>query len=659
MLKNLQHRIVDKYLSIIFTKLQKLPYLPKRMVFAMDMFIAAASFFVSYYIRYAFLADGSAFRFFYINLLLYIATAGFFFFAFNTYSEFVRFSSFRNIMRIFLALFCANAFLLLAFRLMPHAFHYSVYTKVGFIISFLLSSCSIFLFRMLVRILYDYMFGAFVKKKKTPMLIYGTDSVQIGIAKMIRANEYLPYTVAGFISPNRQTQHHRIVGCRVYSLEEVFNKLVPFRGIKTVLLRTEELQPEEKKTLLRHFSEHKIELLSAPSIENLSNVRKIRKINIEDLLQRNPIKIETESIAQNLKGKTVLITGAAGSIGSEIAKQLCQFDLGLLLLCDTAESPLHQLYLEISEKHALVKFIPIVADVRNKERMKGIFEKYKPQIIYHAAAYKHVPLMELYPSEAVFTNVFGTKVIADLAVAYQAECFVMISTDKAVNPSNVMGASKRIAEIYIHSLSTFLKKSRPSDLQPRFITTRFGNVLGSNGSVVPLFTKQIAEGGPVTVTDAEIIRYFMTIPEACSLVLEAGNFGKGGEVFVFDMGEPVKIKDMAEEMIRLSGFEPYKDIDIVYTGLRPGEKLHEELLYDKEVTKSTYNEKIMIGSVREYDYVQVTGCLDRLRHIANHYNEKEIVRIMKKIVPEYISQNSEFEILDKEARVRPLESLNC
>jgi FlaA1/EpsC-like NDP-sugar epimerase len=648
MSKNLHHQFTGKYLPYIFAKLQKIPYLPKRVVFAMDILFVAASFFVSYYIRYACINDSLAFSFLYIDLPLCIATAGFFFFIFNTYSEFIRFSSFRNILRIFFSLFCTHVFLLLLFWFVPGVFHDSVYTQIGFIISFLVSSCSILFFRMMIRILYDYAVGALGEKKDIPLLIYGIDTTQIGMAKMIRSNENLPYTVVGFISPNLHSRRHWINGCRVYSPDDVFSKPPSLKGIKTVLVRAEDLQSEEGKTLLRRFTEHKIVLLSAPPIESLNEIRKIRKINIEDLLRRSPIEIDMASIGRNLKGKTVLITGAAGSIGSEIVRQLCNFDLGLLLLCDIAESPLHQLFLDVSDKATHLPCIPLVADARNKKRMECIFQKYKPQCIYHAAAYKHVPLMEQQPAEAVLTNVLGTKVIADLAVACKAECFVMISTDKAVNPSNVMGASKRIAEIYIHSLSSYLKKKSLSGLQPRFITTRFGNVLNSNGSVIPRFTQQIAEGGPVTVTHPDIIRYFMTIPEACSLVLEAGNFGKGGEVFVFDMGKPVKIKEMAEEMIRLSGLKPYRDINIVYTGLRPGEKLHEELMYDKETVKSTYNEKIMIGSVREYDYNQVTEWLNRLLYATNLYGEKEIVRIMKEIVPEFISNNSGYEELDKE-----------
>ncbi|GHT08046.1 hypothetical protein FACS189426_02730 [Bacteroidia bacterium] len=346
-----------------------------------------------------------------------------------------------------------------------------------------------------------------------------------------------------------------------------------------------------------------------------------------------------------MQRKTVLITGAAGSIGSEIVHQLNRFDLQLLL-CDIAESPLHQLALDIKDHFPNVKFHPLIADVRNYDRMKSIFETYKPQYIYHTAAYKHVPLMEEQPCEAVLANVLGTKNIADLAKEYQSECFVLISTDKAVNPSSVMGASKRIAEIYIKALSNQVKKGK-TDFPTRFIITRFGNVLDSNGSVTLRFSQQIESGGPVTVTHPDIIRYFMTIPEACSLVLEAGNLGKGGEIFVFDMGDSIKITDKAEEMIRRAGLEPYKDIDIVYTELRPGEKLYEELWYDRETLKPTKNKKIKIGTGPDYEYNEIAPVIFRLIESAANSEKMALVKMMKEIVPEFISCNSIYSELDK------------
>lgn len=375
--------------------------------------------------------------------------------------------------------------------------------------------------------------------------------------------------------------------------------------------------------------------------------RKINKLHIEDLLGRLPIQINTESIEHNLNDKSILITGAAGSIGSEIARQLCGVNVKMLILCDIAESPLHQLSLELSDNFPAVKTQLLIADIRNYERMKGIFEQYSPQFVYHAAAYKHVPLMEMQPSEAILANVLGTKNIADLAIQYKPECFVMISTDKAVNPSSVMGASKRIAEIYIQYLANN-QMGENEKMPTRFITTRFGNVLESSGSVIPRFIQQIENGGPITVTHPDIFRYFMTISEACNLVLEASILGKGGEIFVFNMGESLNIKDMAESMIRLSGLEPYKDINIVFTGLRPGEKLFEELLYDKEMKLPTSHEKIMINKNEEYNYEEAIPRLLHLIEMATRNdNQMEIVKLMKEIVPEFISGNSIYSELDK------------
>lgn len=373
----------------------------------------------------------------------------------------------------------------------------------------------------------------------------------------------------------------------------------------------------------------------------------VHDIQIEELLNRDVIEPDIENITNFIENKIVLVTGAAGSIGSEIVRQLAKYNAKKIVMFDNAETPMHNILLEMQNAGYGNIIIPFMGDVRNTNRIESAFNKYKPQIVFHAAAYKHVPMMELHPSEAIRTNVGGSKNLADIALKYNVEKFVMVSTDKAVNPTNVMGASKRLAEIYVQSLALNLKTK--GDNSTKFITTRFGNVLGSNGSVVPLFKEQITKGGPITLTDKRIIRYFMTIPEACELVLEAGCMGNGGEIFVFDMGQPVKIYDLAKRMIKLSGLKPYTDIDIIETGLRPGEKLYEELLNDKEITDNTNHKRIMIGKVRKYDYNEIVPKFDNLIEMAWEFNDEKIVAAMKDIIPEYISQNSKFELLDKKA----------
>ncbi|MGM9860119.1 MAG: UDP-N-acetylglucosamine 4,6-dehydratase family protein, partial [Muribaculaceae bacterium] len=386
--------------------------------------------------------------------------------------------------------------------------------------------------------------------------------------------------------------------------------------------------------------------------KNKENLRPIsgsvHDIRIEDLLCRDVITTDTHDVEEVLRGQTVMITGAAGSIGSEIVNQVAAMKAGEIVLLDQAETPMHELQLHMEQDFPNIKIHLFIADVANRERIEQAFKRYRPRYIFHAAAYKHVPMMERNPSEAILTNVLGTKNLADLAVKYKVEKFVMISTDKAVNPTNVMGASKRIAEIYVQSLFYNLSQRRPDGFVTRFITTRFGNVLGSNGSVIPLFRRQIEQGGPLTVTHRDIIRYFMTIPEACSLVLQAGTMGNGGEIYVFDMGQPVKIYDLATRMISLSGLRPGIDIEIVETGLRPGEKLYEELLNDKEMTQATRHDKIMIAKVRVYDYVEVSRHIEALRGFTEAGDYHDIVAEMKRIVPEFKSRNSVWEDIDKE-----------
>jgi len=628
-----------------------LPYLSKKTVFIADLLLVAAIFTVSSSICYSLVNQALNFILFGENLILCLFLSGLFFYLFATYRGILRYSSFRDSLRIFLSLLCANLALLAIMLLFRSDFTLSAATVF---INFILGFSVIIFFRMMVRLFFDYVKSIYTGQKNVPLLVFGTGLTQISLAKMIRDNEHLPYAVAGFITS--EARHHtnqKILNVPIYNKSDFYSKPALFPHIRAVLIVPEELKVDEKQLLVEKCMQYKIDLLSAPSPEywktGNKKIQKINKVRIEDLLGRPQNHVNTESIEKELKGKTVLITGAAGSIGSEIARQICRLDAKMLLLCDIAESPLHQLSLELNDNCSGIKKQLLIADVRNFERMKSIFEQYRPQFIYHAAAYKHVPLMEEQPSEAVLANVLGTKNVADLAVKYQSECFVMISTDKAVNPSSIMGTSKRIAEIYIQYL-VHQQQAVNREKQPlRFITTRFGNVLGSNGSVIPRFEKQIEQGGPITVTHPDIIRYFMTISEACNLVLEASSIGQGGEIFVFDMGESVKITSMAEAMIRLSGLEPYKDINIIFTGLRPGEKLFEELLYDKEKELPTRHEKIMISRLTECNYNETIPLLFRLIEIsARNDNQQNIVKLMKEIVPEFISQNSVYSLPDDE-----------
>lgn len=462
------------------------------------------------------------------------------------------------------------------------------------------------------------------------------------------------YRMAGFLQISAKNLY-RVNGYNVYvaSTQEEFAAIQKKHQIKAVLFQDDLAVKAERTRLVRYCEALKVRMLILSPINEFNKHkgfnRPLAEVRVEDLLSRDEIEINLEEIGYELDGKVVMVTGAAGSIGSEICRQLCSFPIKELVLFDSAETPMHNLRLELSERFPNITYFPVLGDVRNQTRVNAIFERYLPQIVFHAAAYKHVPLMEENPCEAIRTNLYGTRVVADAAIEHKAEKFVMISTDKAVNPTNVMGASKRLAEMYVHSLNEALKQGILTG-STRFITTRFGNVLGSNGSVIPLFHQQIAKGGPITVTHPDIIRFFMTIPEACRLVLEAGTMGQGGEIFVFDMGEPVKIVDLATRMISLAGLEPGKDIEIKFSGLRPGEKLYEEVLSVQETTLPTPHEKIRVASVRNCCYQQLLPEIEELARIAYTGDIFGTVRKMKAVVPEFISKNSVFEELDKDQK---------
>lgn len=523
---------------------------------------------------------------------------------------------------------------------------------LGSVVDFFLTFFILTIFRAFLITLYTFMVSSIASNRKDKLFIFGHEDSSPALLNDSFLRENSSYQVEGFLRFGQRVSM-RIGLYKVYFItdQEEFSRWVNRYNIKAILFTDYKAVKEESERLVRFCEKEKVRMLLLPSLDELKGgklkMRALPEVRIEDLLGREEIRINMEEIAGSLKGKVVLVTGAAGSIGSELCRQLCHFGLKQLVLFDSAETPMHNIRLELEEKFPDVEFTPVMGDIRMIHRVESIYQRFHPQLVFHAAAYKHVPLMEENPCEAVHTNVYGTRNVADMAVKYDVDKFIMVSTDKAVNPTNVMGASKRLAEMYVQSLSIAISKGRYSG-KTRFITTRFGNVLGSNGSVIPRFREQLAKGGPLTVTHPDIIRYFMTIPEACRLVLEAAFMGKGNEIFVFDMGTPVKIANLARRMIELAGLVPGEDIEIKYTGLRPGEKLYEELLATKENTLPTENEKIYRAQVREYDYEDICTVMSPLIDLAIKVDKMGTVRMMKGIVPEFKSKNSVYEALDQQ-----------
>lgn len=559
----------------------------------------------------------------------------------KTYKGVVRYTGAKDASRIFLVvilsslvLYGINIFtrqILLGYYIIPH----SVVVIDALVTIFIMISS-----RLAIKAIYFESRNP--EKEKTQVIIYGAGESGIITKRTLDRDAAVRYKVVGFIDDDEKKVGRSLEGVFVYSTSKLA-ELVKENNVESVIISIQNLSPIVKNKLIDECLLLGIKVLNVPPVAKWINgelsFNQIKSINIEELLERDPIKLNTDEINEQLNNKVVLITGAAGSIGSELARQCLKFKPKLLVLFDQAESPLHELDLEFKEiLHSNLHEV-VIGDVRNRERLTNVFNTFKPQIVFHAAAYKHVPMMENNPSESILTNILGTKTVADLASEFKVEKFVMVSTDKAVNPTNVMGASKRIAEIYIQSLGR--------NSSTKFITTRFGNVLGSNGSVIPRFKKQIEQGGPITITHPDITRFFMTIPESCQLVLEAGCMGNGGEIYVFDMGQSVKIVDLARKMIKLSGLKEDRDIKIIYTGLRPGEKLYEELLSSAENSLPTHHKQILIGKVREYQFTEVNKFINELILLFNTQNNALIVSKMKDIVPEFVSNNSIFQSLDQ------------
>jgi FlaA1/EpsC-like NDP-sugar epimerase len=616
---------------------------PRWVISFLDLFISLFSLAFAYLIRFDLKANetliATEWEILYKSLPVYLLVKWTVFYLFQVHKGLVRHTSTEDLKRIFYAISISSVlFLIFGLIRWKYLDGYFLFPSSVLVMEFLVSFFLIISLRFSVKLI--YLESIKNKENKQRVLIYGAGVSGLITKRTIEKDSHFSYEIVGFVDDNPKIKGTRLEGVKIFHASQT-RKLIKSEGVTELIIAIQNPNEVNRKEIVEICLEEKVKVQQVPSAQSWINgefsTKQINKIRIEDLLGRKPIVLNANKIAQELKDKVILVTGAAGSIGSGIVRQIADYEPNLIVVLDQAESQMYDFQNELKFQFPNLHFEVVIGDIRNKERMNHLFETYKPAFVYHAAAYKHVPLMEDNPSEAVVTNIGGTKNLVDLAIEYQVEKFVMISTDKAVNPTNVMGASKRIAEMYAQTKNGGFTK---------FITTRFGNVLGSNGSVIPLFKKQIEQGGPLTVTDANVTRFFMTIPEACQLVLEAGNMGKGGEIFVFDMGESVKIIDLAKKMIQLSGLEEGKDIEIKVTGLRPGEKLYEELLASEENTMSTYHPQILIAKIRPLSE-EILPEIENLIQLFHQQDNKLIVSKMKSLVPEFISNNSEFSKLDK------------
>jgi FlaA1/EpsC-like NDP-sugar epimerase len=628
--------------------------LSRFLILSIDLMAVVFSLFSANALRFNFqvpphVIDAAPYTLIYVSLIRLIP-----FYLLKTYAGLIKYTGERDVKNVLLSTVASSSFFILIYGLLRLLelgdSLYFFYPLSIILIDFLLLSFVLVGYRVSIKIISEEIRAARhgKNKNKKNVAIFGAGQSGLFVKRAIDDQKSGNMHVVAWLDDNSMVVGKSLEGIKIFHAEHDFDRVISSFNIDTIVLSIQNIDAHRRQRFAQRCLDADIPMMYTPPVKNWLNgefnVQQLKKFAIEDVLDREPIVLDNRHLEFQLSDKVILVTGAAGSIGSEIVRQVASFKPDLLVVVDSAESPLVELGLEMQDYQKDLKIRSYVADVSNKSRMERIFKENKPDIVYHAAAYKHVPAMEHSPYEAVRVNVMGTRIVADLAVQYQSERFVMISTDKAVNPTNVMGCSKRIAEIYTQSLNNFVKTGGAAT---RFITTRFGNVLGSNGSVIPRFRKQIEQGGPVTVTSPDITRFFMTIPEACQLVLDAGAMGKGGEIFIFDMGKPVRIVDLAEKMIRLSGKIPGKDIPIVFTGLRPGEKLEEELLAKKENIIPTHHHKIMKARVREYDYLEAKAQIDQLISLLSHKEDYEIVQRMKRIVPEYKSKNSVFESLDK------------
>ncbi|MFN4975599.1 MAG: polysaccharide biosynthesis protein [Bacteroidota bacterium] len=642
--------------------IRKINILPRWIIFLIDIFVCGFSLIFAYIIRNNLNLQLISLRELRGELLILSLINAIVFINFRTFSGIIRYTGIQDAIKLFMALAMSTTVLFFISMVSANAGGTLIFSNVTLIIYTLISFPALISYRVMVKFGFAYLRNYKMDQKK--VIIYGAGQAGFATKRVLEHDTTANVIIAAFLDDDPRKLDKVVDGIKIIHPSQLSN-YTRNEKIDELIIAHFSISPARKNEIVDFCLDHGIKVLNVPPLDTWINgqfsARQLQTLKIENLLEREPIKINNEEIGHQLKNKRILVTGAAGSIGSEIVRQLLKFEPQTIVLCDQAETPLHHLELELQDMHTKINCVSFLGDVRNRDRMNDLFAQYEPHYVYHAAAYKHVPMMELCPQEAILTNVMGTRIIADLSVQYKVRRFVMVSTDKAVNPTNVMGASKRLAEAYVQHLHRKLHENQSDEgatVSTKFITTRFGNVLGSNGSVIIRFKEQIEKGGPVTVTHPNITRFFMTIPEACQLVLEAGSMGKGGEIFVFDMGKPVSIADLAKKMIRLYGYLPGVDIDIKFTGLRPGEKLYEELLMDSENTTATYHEKIMIARIRNIQNEQLPEDLNLLFELARHRDATmELVTQMKKMVPEFLSNNSVFESLDQrvgEGQVVPI-----